>query len=210
MVAAEVSLPPGYRPADRLALSPDGRTVIVRATIRDTVRLVRRRVDQFEAEPIAGTDGATLAFDISPDGRWLAFATGQDLLKVAMDGSSPPVLIGKAPIWISDLTWPDNATVFINDIGGGLWSVDPTGGRFVSVTVPDSARGETRHVHPLVRADGSLLFAVETLNGDRVAVTTPDRRTWTYLPAEFSGIPMAYLPSGHLVLSAGSRMAAVK
>ena len=203
-VATEIKLPKGYQPAYGHGISPDGRTVVVRATIADTTRLLRRQLDRFDAEPIPGTEGATAALAFSPDGRWLVFATGAsgvDLFKIATAWTSRPTPLGRAPFWIESVRWADNDTLYLAGLGTGIWSVGAGGDKFSQVTLPDSARGEQAHRSPLLRPDGSMLFGVMTERGNRVAISTPDRRTWTYLPAEAAGVPVAILPSGQLLLS---------
>ncbi len=63
-----------------LALSPDGQTLVYRATLDGTGHLFRRPLDQFEATSIPGTEGATWPF-FSPDGQWVCFTAGDALRK---------------------------------------------------------------------------------------------------------------------------------
>jgi serine/threonine protein kinase len=57
-----------------IALSPDGTTLAFAALTREarTTQLYVRRLDQMNAVPIPGTDGARSPF-FSPDGHWVAF-----------------------------------------------------------------------------------------------------------------------------------------
>jgi serine/threonine-protein kinase len=53
-----------------LAISPDGRSLVYVAGGTARPRLYVRRLDRFEATPLAGTEGAFSPF-YSPDGRWI-------------------------------------------------------------------------------------------------------------------------------------------
>ena len=56
-----------------LSLSPDGQVLVfVAQKPGGTLQLYMRRLDQLEAVPLPGTDGAHSPF-FSPDGQWVAF-----------------------------------------------------------------------------------------------------------------------------------------
>ena len=55
----------------RLAISPDGRTLLYGSE----GRLHVRPIDRIEAEPVVGSDFAQSPF-LSPDGQWIGFARG--------------------------------------------------------------------------------------------------------------------------------------
>ena len=67
------------------ALSPDGSLLVIAAVERGESRLYRRRLDAYESEPIAGTEGATSPF-FSPDGRWIGFFASGWLQKIPAEG----------------------------------------------------------------------------------------------------------------------------
>jgi len=50
-----------------------------------------RSLDEFDAKPIAGTEGADSSF-FSPDSRWLAFSGAGKLKKVAVSGGAPQTI----------------------------------------------------------------------------------------------------------------------
>ena len=64
-------------------LSPDGQYLVMPG---DSVFL--KRMDQLEAKPIAGTEGAWDPF-FSPDGRWVGFFSRGSLQKVSVEGGPP-------------------------------------------------------------------------------------------------------------------------
>ena len=71
-----------------LAFSPDGRRLVYAARVEGVTQLYRRDLDQLEAEPIPGTEGAESPF-FSPDGQWVGFFVDRMLQKVALAGGAP-------------------------------------------------------------------------------------------------------------------------
>ena len=71
-----------------LALSPDG-SLLAYVVEQDGKRqLFLRPLDEFEAKPIPGTEGATQPF-FSPDGGWVGFVAANRLQKVSVKGAEP-------------------------------------------------------------------------------------------------------------------------
>ena len=61
-------------------LSPDGTTLAFVAQQAGRTRLFVRKLDQLQAAPLAGTEGAASPF-FSPDGQWIAFFADGKLKK---------------------------------------------------------------------------------------------------------------------------------
>ena len=79
-----------------LSLSPDGQVLVfVAQKPGGALQLYMRRLDQLEAVPLSGTDGANSPF-FSPDGQWVAFNVGGKLKKVSVTGGAA-VEVGDAP-----------------------------------------------------------------------------------------------------------------
>src|SRR5208283_5248266 len=79
-----------------VAISSDGRFIIYSAIrenpgSQDKSQLYLRRTDEFEAKPIAGTEGGISPF-LSPDDRWVGFWAYHKLMKVSTDGGVPVTL----------------------------------------------------------------------------------------------------------------------
>jgi serine/threonine-protein kinase len=73
-------------------LSPDGTTLAVVAQVTGgQTQLFIRKLDQLQAAPLAGTEGASSPF-FSPDGQWIAFFAGSKLKKVQVTGGAPAIL----------------------------------------------------------------------------------------------------------------------
>ena len=69
-------------------LSPNGQTLVFVAQRRTgPASLFLRRLDQLDATPMPGTEGAHSPF-FSPDGQWTAFFADGKLKKVALSGGA--------------------------------------------------------------------------------------------------------------------------
>src|SRR5687768_7045259 len=84
-----------------IALSPDGRMLVLRAATPQGQQLFVRPMDRLGATPLAGTEGAENPF-FSSDGAWVAFRTGGELKKIAIGGGVPGTItripgLGAAP-----------------------------------------------------------------------------------------------------------------
>jgi len=136
-----------------VAISPDGRRLVY--TIMDatgTVRLWVRRLDSLAAQPLTGTEGATLPF-WSPDSRYVAFFAYGKLRKVPVAGGSPEVICdapdGRGGSWSKD-----GVIVFAPLSMGPLLKVAAEGGEPVELARPDRARGDTGLRFPCFLPDG--------------------------------------------------------
>jgi Tol biopolymer transport system component len=72
---------------EAVVLSPDGTTLafVAQDGPDDRARIYVRRLEQIDAVPLAGTEGAVIPF-FSPDGQWLAFFAGGQLRKIPVTG----------------------------------------------------------------------------------------------------------------------------
>jgi serine/threonine-protein kinase len=164
-VRMTATLPPGTRVArdpavgSAVALSPDGRTLVVVGTGEAGRQLYRRPIDQLDATPIPGTEGAGSPF-FSPDGEWLGFFADGRLRRVPAGGGSA-VDIAPAPDVPMGASWgPDGRIVFASGYFSPLYVVPADGGTPEQLTTIDSEAGEWSHRHPELSPDGrTLLFA---------------------------------------------------
>ena len=199
-------------PSTRPALSPDGRNVVYAADV-DGVRLLYiRPLDQVEARPLPGTEGAYNPF-FSPDGEWVAFftdpATGGGKLKRVSVRGGPPLTL-------CDARWPmgswggDGTIVFVHSSGDTdtdriLHRVPAAGGTPEPITELDPEQGELRHGWPEVLPGGeSVVFSISvgedpTFRDSRLAVLSLS--TGEYRTVVEQGHHARYAESGHLVYS---------
>ncbi len=143
-----------------VAISPDGSRVVYKADRK----LYQRRLDNFDTEPIAGTDDATSPF-FSPDGRWLGFFAGGKLKKVALSGGSPVILMDRATE-ARGATWSTgDIIVFAPRAGDGLFRIRSDGGGLRQLTSPDTGRNERSHRWPRFLPDGkTVCFTIGTMD----------------------------------------------
>jgi len=111
------------------ALSPDGTRIVFGARTKGTVTLLYlRRLDASDARPLAGTENAAFPF-WSPDGRWVAFAQGTRLKKVAVDGGPAVTIVNDAGSQIRGGSWNrDGVIIFGTNQNPALMQVPATGG----------------------------------------------------------------------------------
>lgn len=141
---------PGY--TSSVAVSPDGRTIVIAASDKDGRRLYRRSLDRLEPMPLAGTEGASSPF-FSWDGKWIGFFANGRLKRMLADGG-PSMDIAAASGFSSGASWgPDDRIVFAHGADSDLQVVPAEGGRVETLT------DETPGQHPEVLPDGrTVLF----------------------------------------------------
>ena len=142
-------------------MSPDGRTLVFRATSEKGVQLYQRRLEELHATAIPGTQDADTPF-FSPDGAWLGFYAAGELRKVPVSGGPPSRICtlprSEAAQGVFGASWGDGGViVFATD--RLLWRVSADGGQPVGLTTP--ADDEYAHRLPHVLPGGELvLFTV--------------------------------------------------
>ena len=131
-----------------LAVSLDGR-VLVYLGQGDNGRqqLMLRALDGITARPLPGTEDAGHPI-FSPDGKWVAFIRGNQLYKVAVDGSGPQ-LLGTAPGTFNGFSWSSSGILVVSG-NTALYAVPEGGG-------PARLLGDTTHVEGEQYRDGPLV-----------------------------------------------------
>ena len=211
LVRFSVPLPKDARlaPGPNLAVSPDGTHLVLAPVSGGISQLYLRAIDQHEAVPMRGTEGAQRPF-FSQDGRWVGFFADGKLKKVSVDGGAPLALCdGPASRGAS---WgPDDFILFAPGNSGGLWRVPGAGGKPEQVTAPDSKRGELSHRWPDVLPGGKAALFTTTLTAGsadqwRIALLRLDTRSWNVLVE--GGSHPRYVAPGYIVYAqAGSLLA---
>jgi eukaryotic-like serine/threonine-protein kinase len=114
-----------------LALSRDARTLVYVGGGGARPRLYVRRLDRYEAQPLAGTDGAVAPF-FSPDGAWIGFFADDQLKKVAANGGQVTTL-ADAPASTGGVWTTAGDIIYLKSQGDSLMKVSGNGGRPLSL-----------------------------------------------------------------------------
>jgi serine/threonine protein kinase/Tol biopolymer transport system component len=154
-----------------VAVSPDGRSVVVPGTHAGMSMLYHRAVDQLEVIPIRGTEDGAYPF-FSPDGKWIGFFTTTALKKVPAEGGPPSTIVAAG--YRYGATWGSDGTIVFAWQGSpDLLRVSAAGGK-PAVLVSAKAFGSTSSLRwPHFVPDGSaVLFTVYggSLESARIAV----------------------------------------
>ena len=157
----DIATPATDRPL-QFALSPDGRSLVFVASGDGPLRLWLRRLDQTEARPLPGTEGAAFPF-WSPDSRSIGFFAAGKLLRVDTTGGAPQVVAAAGGLGVSGSWSADGTILFPQQTIGPLWRVAATGGEPKAVTRLDSPR-QVSHRVPHFLPDGRhfLFYAAGT------------------------------------------------
>ena len=139
----------------RIALSPDGRALAYSGPAEGGTRLWLRRIDQLDATPIAGTEGASNPF-FSPDGSRVGFIKNGNEVRIAS-------LAGAPTVTLTDKANTTSATGATTDTSTSRWTrgspgCGATGGEIEPVYKISTKEKEiaTEWVHVLPGATGVL------------------------------------------------------
>jgi len=189
-----------------MAWTPDGRGIAYRGSQNGQTWIFRRDLDAEAPVLIPGTQGGNYPF-FSPDGKWLAFSTHDDVVKVPVDGGIPIKVHPGSADWGAAWT-ADGSIIAPLSLNGGLMRFPEAGGEATALT--ELAEGELGHWWPTLLPDGKhILFTCWR--------TTVDDASIEVVPAE-GGDPRELVPnaafaryatSGHLIFSRGTSLMAV-
>ena len=111
-----------------LALSPQGDVLtFIGQRAGGTRQLYVRRLDQWQAVPLAGTENGSGPF-FSPDGRWIGFFADGKLKKIAVTGGAAVALCDL--VGLTGATWGEDGTIVLAGMSSGepLLRVSDAGG----------------------------------------------------------------------------------
>ncbi len=187
-----------------VVISPDGKRVVYVAQHDDTTQLYVRPLDEFEARPIPGTEGAVAFPFFSPDGEWVGFSAAGKLKKVSLRGEAPRTLCEVGSLWTGG-DWNSQGTIIFaareRTGPGGLYRVAATGGAPKRVATPDPEKGELKYTCPKFLPGGKALFfdawLVEASSSPQIRVLSVETGEQKIVVEE--GVNAYYAPTGHLV-----------
>ena len=189
-----------------IALSTDGRRLAFVGREGERQRLYLRGLDEIDAHPLSGTDGADNPF-FSPDGTAVGFWSGGAIRRVAVDGGPPVAVCPSAPL--AGAVWPASDDIVFATTTGGLMRVAAGGGRPEPLT--RLAPGEVSHRLPHAVPGGALLFTVFESGFDkrRGRVEVLERATGRRLSLAENAADARYVRSGHVVFARRGTLVAV-
>ncbi len=183
-----------------VAISPDGSQIVF---AHDSL-LWLRNLDEFEATPIRGTEGARSPF-FAPDGEQVGFYSAGELKRVQTTGGAPIPICAAVNPW--GVSWAEDGTVFFGQGSEGILSVAATGGEPQPAVSLES--GELAHGPQLLPGGEWLLFTLRSADvssWDDAAIVAQslinpgDRRELVY-----GGRDGRYVPTGHIVYARGGQ-----
>jgi Tol biopolymer transport system component len=187
------------------AISPDGSTLVYPVTRAGRTLLYVRGIDQFEAKPLPGTEGAGQPF-FSPDGKSVGFEAGRAIKKTSFDAAG---VITVCPLTggIRGASWgPDNTIVFTMFPGGDtLWRVSAAGG---TPEILGPSHGSQQVTQPQFLPDGRhILYALLAGTEQHLELySLVDHSVRQVLANGYKG---RVLPTGHLVFLRARTLMAV-
>jgi serine/threonine-protein kinase len=192
------------------AISPDGRRILY---VTVDGRLMMRTLDRLDVLPLLETGLPNAPF-FSPDGSAVGFFTvgTSEMFRVPVAGG-PTIPVTRSVGVSRGATWlPDDSIVFATTAAAtGLLRVPSAGGDPKTITVPDTKAGEIDHLWPEALPGGRVvLFTV--MSGSGIAnsqIAAVELQTGTRKNLLRGGTHATYLPTGHLLYSAGGSMRVV-
>jgi eukaryotic-like serine/threonine-protein kinase len=192
----------GFYPS--FALAPNGSEIVFRSGGDGTTRLVRRRMNAFDVQPIPGTENGHTPF-FSPDGQSLGFLADSKVKRVSLSGGQVIDVATVAALspGTPGAAWGDDGTLVLAAGPSGLMRVRE-GVPPEKLTKPDANRNEDSHYAPQFLPGGrELLFMVRTrARESRAALLSLRTGTWRWI----DGLPnivgaAMYVATGHLLYS---------
>ena len=197
-----VAVPEGLLQLSNPMLSPDGRTIAFDGVSDGQRQVYVRRLDQLDAVPVRGAEGASLA-GFSPDGEWLLFSTSQQpglLKRVPLTGGPAITIATLSPRSADEAFGSDGADwgpddTIVQGSPEGLWAVPAAGGNRTQLT---TIAGGPGHRRPKFLPSGRavLYYQVSAQSERQVAVYDFDTGEGRAL---LPGTSPQFASSGHLV-----------
>jgi Tol biopolymer transport system component/tRNA A-37 threonylcarbamoyl transferase component Bud32 len=142
-----------------IAVSPDGKTIAyVSSGTSNSTRVFLRALDESEARPIPGTEGAQQPF-FSPDGRWVGYVVRDQVYKVSLAGGAP-LALGATLAQSVGVAWSKSREI-VAGTANGILAIPEAGGNPRVIVKPDEKTQELFFNQPVALDDGeTILFAI--------------------------------------------------
>jgi serine/threonine-protein kinase len=194
-----------------ISITPDGSRLVYVGSNATT--LFVRPLDQLEATPLVHDAGLRDPF-MSPDGQWVGFFDGSNVLKKVAITGGPAVLVARINGDERGATWAADGTIIFATAASstGLQRVSADGGTPTVLTRPDLKLGEAGHIWPELLPGGqAVLCTVTATTGglDAASLAILDLRSGRLTILLRGGSHAQYSPSGHLVYGAAGTLRAV-
>jgi serine/threonine-protein kinase len=198
--AVDLDMAQGFPATAGVLVTPDGQTVIARATVGQKGVLIARPLGQMNATVIPGSDMGDRPF-LSPDGRFVAFsANDQKLVKLPIEGGTP-VPFGTAT-WGGGTWNSDGVIVFSKSYQSGLWTVNEAGGAETKLTDPDSTKSELAHWWPQwLPGNRKVLFTAYRTPISNATIEVLDVATGSRTVIVEGGVMPRYVAPGYLLFA---------
>ncbi|MBI5601395.1 MAG: PD40 domain-containing protein [Gemmatimonadetes bacterium] len=193
-------------PGTRMALSPDGQTIVYVGAGGggpETNRLWVRPMGQLRAVPLAGTERAANP-SFSPDGKRIAYVSlsSPRALKVVPVAGGPALTLTDSLVDMGGVSWGTDGYIYYDGHleGDGVARIRESGGKPEVASRPDSTAGEAYHFMPsaLPNGRGVLFTIMRQGQGSGADVAVLDLRSGKHTVL-VRGVAGRYSPSGHLL-----------
>ncbi len=194
--------------------APDGSFIVFTGAWRGgtagTQLWIKRR-DSRSATPIPGTNDAK-AFTLSPDGEWIAFSNGSDLVKVPVAGGAPITLVPANANTSAEmgLAWLEDGTIVFTRSGirPSIGQVSSSGGESADVWRSDSDDFGGRVRAPIFGTHSVLFSRCASANVcDLWAIDVRNKKSRLIL----RGVTWArYAATGNIVYAQDGRLMAIR
>ena len=187
----EVGSPDLTTLTDRFSVAPDGSAVVLVGPGNGGLSL--RSPGELTATPIVGAPPTAFAPAFSPDSRWIAFSSGDALMKIPVTGGTP-VTLARGDEYFLNLTWgTDDRIRYPSRDNRKIRSVSANGGPVESIDF-----GLKTWVNRAYGLPGGRLLVSMIAAGERtIAIREADGRLRTLI----NGWDGRLTPTGHLLFA---------
>ncbi len=183
-------------------VTPDGRSIVFVGLRGRVGQLFVRSLDDLEAKPLDGTEGAENPF-VSPDGRWVGYWVADELRKMPISGGPSILVCALSQNAAVGATWSGDDQIIIGRLNSGLWQVPASGGVAAPMTTLDRSEGEVSHRLPhAVPGTDAVIYTVTQNRNPKwsdARVFLYSRRTHTRTLLVDGGADARFVAPGHLV-----------